>query len=39
MFWSVFKVVNETANWEGCVRFVDDADNPVQGLQVRLTPE
>jgi hypothetical protein len=37
----VFKVVNETQDWEGCVRFrfLDDEDNPVAGLQVRLTPE
>jgi hypothetical protein len=35
----VFKVVNETRDWESCVRFVDDEDNSVQGLQVRLTPE
>jgi hypothetical protein len=35
----VFKVANETQDWEGCVRFVDDEDNPVQGLHVRLTPE
>jgi hypothetical protein len=24
---------------QGCARFVDAKDNPVQGLQVRLTPE
>jgi hypothetical protein len=35
----VFKVVNETSGWLGCVRFVDKEGNPAQGLQVRLTPE
>jgi hypothetical protein len=35
----VFKVVNETEDWEGCLRFVDRDGKPVQGLQVRLTPE
>jgi WD40 repeat protein/serine/threonine protein kinase len=35
----VFKVVNEAMDWEGCARFVDDKDDPVKGLQVRLTPE
>jgi hypothetical protein len=35
----VFKVVNETVDWEGCVRFVDREGHPVQDLQARLTPE
>jgi hypothetical protein len=35
----VFKVVNGAADWEGCARFVDQEGNPVQGLQVRLTPD
>jgi hypothetical protein len=34
----VFKVVNEAGDWEGCIRFVDAAGRPVQGIQVRLTP-
>jgi hypothetical protein len=34
----LFKVVNETGQWEGCVRLVDDAGRPVQGLRVKLTP-
>jgi hypothetical protein len=33
-----FKVVNETGQWEGCARLVDDANRPVQGLRVKLTP-
>ncbi len=35
----VFKVVNENWGWLGCLRFVDREGNPVQGLEVRLTPE
>jgi WD40 repeat protein len=34
----LLKVVNETGQWEGCARLVDDAGRPVEGLQVRLTP-
>jgi WD40 repeat protein/serine/threonine protein kinase len=34
----VFKVVNEGANWAGCVRLVDDAGMPVKGIRVTLTP-
>jgi WD40 repeat protein len=34
----LFKVVNETGQWEGCARLVDDAGRPVQGLRVKLTP-
>jgi hypothetical protein len=35
----VLKVVNLTNDWEGCVRLVDEADRPVQGIRVRLKPE
>jgi len=35
----VLKVVNEYGKWLGCARFVDRDSNPIQGLQVRLTPE
>jgi WD40 repeat protein/serine/threonine protein kinase len=35
----VFKVVNVTWDWFGCLRIVDSEGSPVQGLQVRLTPE
>jgi hypothetical protein len=35
----VLKVVNENGAWLGCVRIVDREGNPVQGLQVRLTPD
>jgi WD40 repeat protein len=34
----LLKVVNETGQWEGCARLVDDAGRPVQGLRVMLTP-
>jgi hypothetical protein len=26
-------------DWQGCLRFVDESGSPVQGLQVRLTPD
>jgi eukaryotic-like serine/threonine-protein kinase len=34
----VLKVVNETANWEGCARLVDDAGRPPEGIRAKLTP-
>jgi Tol biopolymer transport system component len=34
----VFKVVNETFEWEGSVRFTDAAGQPVKGIRVTLTP-
>jgi WD40 repeat protein/tRNA A-37 threonylcarbamoyl transferase component Bud32 len=34
----LLKVVNETGQWEGCARLVDDTGGPVQGLHVKLTP-
>jgi hypothetical protein len=34
----VFKVVNETAAWEGCVRLVDEDGFPVSGIRVNMTP-
>jgi dipeptidyl aminopeptidase/acylaminoacyl peptidase len=35
----LFKVVNETLDWEGCVRLVDEAGRPAQGIREKLTPE
>jgi hypothetical protein len=35
----LFKVVNEAYGWYGCVRLVDVAGRPAQGIQVKLTPE
>jgi hypothetical protein len=34
----VFKIVNETADWAGCVRFTDQDGNPVKNIKVTLTP-
>ncbi len=34
----VFKVVNETADWKGCVRFVERTGLPAKGIRVSLTP-
>ena len=34
----LLKVANETGQWEGCARLIDDAGRPVQGLRVKLTP-
>jgi WD40 repeat protein len=34
----LLKVVNETGQWEGCARLVDDAGRPVQGLRMKVTP-
>jgi hypothetical protein len=33
-----FKAVNDVGAWEGCVRLVDDAGLPAQGIRVKLTP-
>jgi class 3 adenylate cyclase/dipeptidyl aminopeptidase/acylaminoacyl peptidase/tRNA A-37 threonylcarbamoyl transferase component Bud32 len=35
----VFKVVNETADWQGSIRFTDSQGNPVMGIKVTLNPE
>jgi WD40 repeat protein len=35
----VFKVVNEGADWQGCLRFVDKDGQPAAGLRVSLTPD
>jgi hypothetical protein len=35
----LFKVVNESGGWLGCVRLVDEAGRLVQSIRVRLTPE
>jgi hypothetical protein len=34
----LFKVVNDTGEWEGCARLLDDAGRPVEALRVKLTP-
>jgi WD40 repeat protein/serine/threonine protein kinase len=35
----VFKVVNGTWDWEGCVRLVDQTGRPAEGIRIKLTPE
>ncbi len=35
----VFKVVNETFDWKGSIRFTDGQGNVVQGIKVTLDPE
>jgi hypothetical protein len=35
----VFKVVNETSDWVGSIRFTDAQGNPVKGIKVTLDPE
>jgi WD40 repeat protein len=34
----VFKVLNESSEWKGCLRFVDRTGQPAQGIEVRLGP-
>ena len=33
----LFKLVKDGGNWEGCVRLVDAAGRPAEGIRVRLT--
>jgi WD40 repeat protein/serine/threonine protein kinase len=35
----IFKVMNQNADWLGCLRFVDREGNPAMGLRVSLTAE
>ena len=35
----VFQVVSDGWDWLGCVRLVDAAGRPVQGIRFTLTPE
>jgi hypothetical protein len=34
----VFKVVNESRDWKGAIRFTDTQGDPVKGIKVTLTP-
>jgi hypothetical protein len=34
----VFKLVNESANWQGSVWITDSAGQPLNGIRVTLTP-
>jgi hypothetical protein len=35
----VFKVVNETGDWKGSIRFTDAAGQPLKGIHATLAPE
>ena len=35
----LFKVLNQDADWEGCVRLVDEAGQPAKDIRVKLTRE
>jgi len=34
----VFKVINDSNNWQGCIRFTDKDGKPVKGLKTKLAP-
>ena len=34
----LFKVINETNNWAGCMRFADSAGKPLKDLKVKTAP-
>jgi len=34
----VFKVINETNNWQGCLRFTDKAKAAVKNIKIKLEP-
>jgi len=34
----VFKVINDSNNWQGCLRFTDKDGKPVKGLKTKLAP-
>ena len=34
----VFKLLNESNNWQGCLRFTDAAGQPLAGLTLKLAP-
>ena len=34
----VFKIVNEQGNWQGAMRFLDNADAPLRDLKIKLSP-
>jgi hypothetical protein len=34
----IFKIVNEKADWSGCIRFTDKDGNPVKNIKVALKP-
>jgi hypothetical protein len=34
----VFKIINEQGNWQGAMRFLDNAGAPVKDLKIKLSP-
>lgn len=34
----VFKVINDSNNWQGCIRFTDKDGKPVKGFTTKLAP-
>ena len=34
----VFKVINESGGWQGCLRFKDKSGQPVKDLKLKLAP-
>ena len=34
----VFKIINEQGNWQGAMRFLDNAGAPLKDLKIKLTP-
>lgn len=34
----VFKVINDSNNWQGCIRFADKDGKPLKGLKTKLAP-
>jgi len=34
----VFKVINDSNNWQGCMRFTDKDGKPVKGFKTKLAP-
>jgi hypothetical protein len=34
----VFKVINDSNNWQGCIRFTNKDGKPLSGLKIKLAP-
>jgi hypothetical protein len=34
----VFKIINEQGNWQGAIRFLDQAEVPLKDLKIKLSP-
>jgi hypothetical protein len=35
----LFKVANIASLWQGCLRLVDQAGRPAEGIHIKLTPD